>query len=189
MNGSTALKLWLWGNLRLSVSLMASLFVIFACRPREKLLDESVVFPALSGKGQFQLNAVEPRMEKVVVNFFAPDCPPCEKELPALKEFYQAHAADSGLLFVSVGSSLKAIGSSNSSWLPSDSEIRAGISSFIRRFDVNYPQYVAGSNELAAWRVTGFPETFIFVREGNAWKLRRKFISEVSREHLENELK
>ncbi|GAB4444271.1 MAG: hypothetical protein OHK0011_26400 [Turneriella sp.] len=167
----------------------ACALVLSACRQRERLLNETTIFPALSGQGQFQLSAVDPRIAKVVVNFFAPDCPPCEKEIPALKEFYQAHAAETNLLFVSVGSSLKAVGGSDNVKAPSDSEIRSEISNFIGKFAVNYPQYVAGNAELASWRVTGFPETFIFVRDGMAWKLRRKFISEITRENLENELK
>lgn len=167
----------------------ACALLLSACRQREKLLNETIIFPALSGQGQFQLSAVEPGIQKVVINFFAPDCPPCEKELPALKEFYQAHAADSDLLFVSIGSSLRAIGNSDAGKAPADSEIRSEISSFIRKFAVNYPQFVAGGTELAAWRVTGFPETFVFVREGITWKLKRKFISEITRENLENELK
>lgn len=163
--------------------------LLSACRQREKLLNETTVFPALSGQGQFQLSAVEPAIRKIVVNFFAPDCPPCEKELPALKQFYQAHAADQHLLFVSIGSSLKAVGNTDSSQAPSGAEIRSEISNFIRKFAVNYPQYVAGGAELASWRVTGFPETFVLAREGTKWKLKRKFISEITREHLENELR
>jgi len=160
-----------------------------ACRPAEKLLNDAIIFPELSGQGQFQLGAVEPRIQKVVVNFFAPDCPPCEKEIPALKQFYQAHSGDRDLLFVSIGSSLKAVGTAYPSKAPQDAEIRAEISNFIRKFAVDYQQYVAGGAELAAWRVTGFPETFVFVREGITWKLKRKFISEITRENLENELK
>jgi thiol-disulfide isomerase/thioredoxin len=159
------------------------------CRQREKLLNETTVFPALSGQGEFQLSAVGAGIRKIVVNFFAPDCPPCEKELPALKQFYQAHAADQDLLFVSIGSSLKAVGTTDSSQAPSGAEIRSEISNFVRKFAVNYPQYVAGRAELASWRVTGFPETFVFAREGTKWKLKRKFISEITRENLEDELR
>ncbi|MFZ5629078.1 MAG: TlpA disulfide reductase family protein [Spirochaetota bacterium] len=177
------------GCLRLPVSFLAIVLLLAACRPREKLLNDATVFPALSGQGQFQLSAVDPRIAKVVVNFFAPDCPPCEKELPALKQFYQAHAADKDMLFVSIGSSLRAIGNPDAGKAPADSEIRSEISRFIRKFAVNYPQFMAGGTELAAWRVTGFPETFVFVREGIAWKLKRKFISEITRENLEYELK
>lgn len=174
---------------RLLTAIAACVVVSGACRPREKLLDDTIVFPALSGQGQFQLSAVQTGIQKIVINFFAPDCPPCEKELPALKQFYQAHVADTNLLFVSIGSSLKAVGNADSSKSPPDSEIRSDISIFIRKFAVNYPQYVAGGTELAAWRVTGFPETFVFVREGESWRIRRKFISEVKVENLENALK
>ncbi len=158
-----------------------------ACRPQEKLIDETIIFPSLAGQGVFQLNSVEPSIQKVVVNFFAPDCPPCEKEIPALKAFYRAHAADRDLLFVSIGSSLRAVGTTASA-LP-DAEIRAELSRFAGKFALDYPQYVADGTALAAWRVTGFPETFVFTRDGIKWKLKRKFISEISQENLENELK
>lgn len=160
-----------------------------ACRPKEKLIEERTVFRALSGTQSFQLAAVEPHVKKIVVNFFAPDCPPCEKELPALKQFHRAHAQDPDLLFVSIGSSLRAVGTADASAAPSNAELDSEIRKFIAKFSVDYPQYVAGSAELAAWRVTGFPETFVFIREGSAWKLKRKFISEITRENLENELK
>ena len=163
--------------------------LLLACRPKEKLIEDGTVFRALSGTQSFQLRSVEQRVTKVVVNFFAPDCPPCEKELPALKQFHRAHAQDPDLLFVSIGSSLRAVGTADASAAPGNAEIDSEIMKFIARFSVDYPQYVAGSAELAAWRVTGFPETFVFMREGSAWKLKRKFISEITPENLEDELK
>jgi len=170
-------------------SVTACALLTAVCRPAERLLDDATVFPALAGQGQFELRAIEPRIQKVVVNFFAPDCPPCEKEIPALKLFYSAHAGEKDFLFVSIGSSLKAVGTGDTAKAPTDAEIRAELVQFASRFALDYPQYVAGTFELASWRVTGFPETFIFVRDATAWKLKRKFISEITRENLENELK
>lgn len=158
-----------------------------ACKSHEKFIDDARSFAALSGGARFALNAVNPQVKKVVVNFFAPDCPPCEKEVPALKAFYAAHAADAELLFVSIGSSLKAIG--NPGGAPTDIELRSEVKNFVTQFALPYPQYVATGDDLRSWRITGFPETFVFVRAQEGWKLRRKFISEVSREVLENELR
>lgn len=158
-----------------------------ACKSREKFIDDARSFAALSGEARFALNAVNPQIKKIVVNFFAPDCPPCEKEIPALKAFYAAHAADVELLFVSIGSSLKAI--DNLGRTPTELELRSEVKNFVTKFALPYPQYVATGDDLRSWRITGFPETFVFVRRQGEWMLRRKFISEVSREDLENELR
>lgn len=163
------------------------LIMAVSCKSRERFIDDARRFSALSGPGYFQLDTVDAQVKRIVVNFFAPDCPPCEKEIPALKAFYAAHAADSDLLFISIGSSLKAIDSQMGAL--TDIELRAEVKNFATKYALPYPQYIASSSDLRSWRVTGFPETFVFERSVSGWKLRRKFISEVSREVLENELR
>ncbi|HRP68639.1 MAG TPA: hypothetical protein PLY93_03840, partial [Turneriella sp.] len=68
----------------------AALFLVFTvfltCRSPEKLLDTDRSFAPLVDGGAFTLKALPPIVQKVVVNFFAPHCPPCEKEVPELKK-------------------------------------------------------------------------------------------------------
>lgn len=163
------------------------LFLGVSCRQPEKLFDDTRSFAALGGGTAFSLAAVPLTVKAVVVNFFAPDCPPCEKEIPALKAFYEAHKQDTAVSFISIGSSLRAVGA-NAAAAPGRDEINKELEVFIRRFAVNYPQHTADAADLVSWRVTGFPETFIFARTPAGFKLKRKFISEITRESLENEL-
>lgn len=122
-------------------------FLVISCRQPEKLFDDTRSFAALGSGTAFSLATVTPAVKAVVVNFFAPDCPPCEKEIPALKAFYEAHKHDSAVLFVSIGSSLRAVGV-NSAAAPGRDEIAKELEAFIHRFAVTYPQHIAGAADL-----------------------------------------
>jgi len=166
-----------------------SLLVLFAsaCRPKETFVNEAQVFQALSGGAAFSLAGVAPEVQVVVLNFYAPDCPPCEKEVPALRAFAQKHATDKNLRFVAVGSSLRAVAQEKDApgGAVTLNEIVSELGAFSRKFNLSYPQYVADGAQLKSWRVTGFPETFVFYRVAGAWQLARKYISEITFEQLE----
>ncbi len=166
-------------------SLLALL--VSACKPKEAFVDEGQVFQALSGGAAFSLASVPADVQVLVLNFYAPDCPPCEKEVPALRAFAQKYAADKNLRFVAVGSSLKAVAQGNE--VPGGAvtlnEIVSELNAFSRKFNLSYPQHVADGAQLKSWRVTGFPETFVFYRVAGAWQLARKYISEITFEQLE----
>jgi len=158
-----------------------------ACKPRERFVDELQIFPALTGDDKFSLAAVDAQLRFLVVNFYAPDCPPCEKEVPALKTFAAKHASDKETRFVAIGSSLRAVGQENDSPKGSvtHNEIVSELIAFARKFKLSYPQFVADGAQLKSWRVTGFPETFVFERSQGEWQLNRKLISEITFEQLE----
>ena len=158
------------------------------CKKVETFIDETRRFEA-AGKGiQFSLDTVPKEIHKLIVNFYAPDCPPCEKEIPALKKFYEKYRTQTSLGFVAIGSSLKAV-EQNPRPGKDPPLTREQILSELAAFNVKYsppwPQYLADSTDLKTWRITGFPETFLFERRNGRWVLQKKIISEISFEILE----
>lgn len=166
--------------------LLSILLAAGACNKLETLVDENQKFAALDGASEFMLASVPLSVQKLVVNFYAPDCPPCEKELPALKKFSAFAAKGRSVVFVSIGSSLQAIAGSSTSGSdpPSAADIKRGLEAFRKKFALNYPQYIAPPAALKAWRITGYPETFIFQRLNGKLILEKKIISEVNFELL-----
>lgn len=157
------------------------------CRPKEQFIDQGQVFKALAGESKFSMAAVDAEARFLVLNFYAPDCPPCEKEVPALKKFAAKYAADKEIRFVAIGSSLRAIAQDNDSQkgAVTHNEIVSDLNLFSRKFNLSYPQFIAEAEQLKSWRVTGFPETFVFERIAGKWQLARKYISEITFEQLE----
>lgn len=177
--------------MRQLVVVAACLFAFCSCRRSEKLLDEKQRFAALNDASAFSLAEVSEGIHRLVVNFYAPDCPPCENEVPALRSFYEKYRNDKTLRFVSIGSNLRAIEQTPNSGKdpPLDyTQIRAELSLFAKKFSLAWPQFAADGAALKSWRVTGFPETFIFTRQSKSLILQRKFISEISLDTLEREL-
>jgi len=177
--------------MRQFVVIATCLVVCCSCRRSEKLLEEKQRFAALNDASAFSLVEVPEGIHRLVVNFYAPDCPPCENEVQALKSFYEKYHNDATLRFISIGSNLRAIEqASNSGKDPplGYAQIRAELLLFAKKFSLAWPQFVADGAALKSWRVTGFPETFIFVRQGKKFVLQRKIISEIALEVLEREL-
>ncbi len=170
--------------------LIVAVFVLalgIGCGRKETFVDQSLSFAALGQGAEFSLHAVPGAAQFVVANFYAPDCPPCEKEVPALKAFAARHRADAAIRFVAIGSSLRAIGEDGvtTKTAISRDEIVRELQQFATKFSIDYPQYIADAAVLKAWRITGFPETFVFKRAGARWQLVRKYISEITLEELE----
>lgn len=176
-------------------AIIASAFLLIglsACRKSEAFIETERKFQALESPGEFSLATTPNEIHKLVVNFFAPDCPPCEKEIPALKKFYEKYRGQSSVGFFAVGSSLKAVEQNPKPGKDpplTREQIRAELLAFGKKFTPNYPQYLADGEDLRSWRVTGFPETLIFVRQSGKLEFRKKIISEITFEDLERELK
>lgn len=173
---------------RILLFLMCSMIMILnGCRGSKQFVSEDFSFTALTPQGQlktaetFSLSQVPEHINVVIINFFAPDCPPCEKEVPELKKFYNETASESEILrFVAVGSALDAVAEEIDPKTAAEHARR-----FKTEFELPYRVYVAGSEQLAEMGLTGFPETFIYNRsEKGDWFLQRKFISEVSFDEL-----
>lgn len=94
----------------------------------------------------------------VLVNFWATWCPPCVEEMPSLEGL---HRALSGEGLVVLGVSIDDDG--------------AALEAFVRRAGVTFPilRDPGARGPAAAWRTTGWPETFILDREG---KIVRKIV-------------
>ena len=94
-----------------------------------------------------------------VVNFWAPWCPPCNDELPALVDLAERY--DGEIDFVGVSVELDDLDSVRES---------------IERFDIRYPQFLVDEHVMAAFFGSEFelalPSTFVFDRDG---RLRRVF--------------
>lgn len=170
------------------VSFVFAILFFAGCRRAESFIDEAHRFEA-AGKGvQFSLDTLPKEIHKLIVNFYAPDCPPCEKEIPALKKFYDKYRAQTSVGFVAVGSSLKAVEQNPKPGKDpplTREQILGELAAFNAKYSPPWPQYLADSAELKTWRITGFPETFLFERRNGRWVLQKKIISEVSFETLE----
>ena len=150
--------------------------LLLSCQGRA-YFNQSVEFPALNTKATFSIASA--REDILVLNFFAPDCPPCIEEMPALKKFNQNLPND--LTFIGIGSVLEAVGEK----LPStDPEVVNRVKKFKQEYRVAYPVFLAGSDHLESLKVTGFPETLIFKREKDGYQLRRRHLSAITYEEL-----
>ena len=120
------------------VSLCCVLFL--SCQGRA-YFNSAAEFPSLNTKTTFSIASA--KEDILVLNFFAPDCPPCIEEMPALKKFYQN--LPNGLGFVGIGSVLEAVGEK----LPStDPEVVNRVKEFKQEYQVAYPVFLAGSDQL-----------------------------------------
>ena len=94
-----------------------------------------------------------------VVNFWAPWCPPCNEELPALVDLAERY--DGEIDFVGVSIELDDLDS---------------VREAVDRFDIRYPQFLMDEQVMAAFFGSelelALPSTFVFDRDG---RLRRVF--------------
>jgi cytochrome c biogenesis protein CcmG/thiol:disulfide interchange protein DsbE len=94
----------------------------------------------------------------VVVNFWATWCPPCVEEMPSLERLHRTLGGE-GLAVLGV----------------SIDEDGAALAAFVRRTGVTFPilRDPGGRGPVAAWRTTGYPETFVLDGTG---KIVRKIV-------------
>jgi len=104
--------------------------------------------PALQD-GEMDLGSFRGRV--VLVNFWATWCPPCVEEMPSLERLHRALAGQ-GLVVLGV----------------SVDDDGAALEAFVRRAGVTFPilRDPGGRGPTAAWRTTGWPETFVVDRTG-----------------------
>ena len=105
--------------------------------------------PALAG-GEHDLGAERGRL--VVLNFWASWCPPCVAEMPSLERLQRALAAD-GLSVVAVSTDVDA----------------AAPRQFVadHRLTLRVLHDPGGRTAASAYRITGYPETFVIDRDGH----------------------
>jgi len=104
--------------------------------------------PTLAG-GEVDRESYRGRV--VVVNFWATWCPPCVEEMPSLERLHRALGGE-GLVVLGVA-------------VDEDS---AALQDFVGRAGVTFPvlRDRGGRGPAAAWRTTGYPETFVLDGSG-----------------------
>lgn len=129
----------------------------------------------------FNLEELEDK-EIIFVNFFAPDCPPCEKEVPELEKFVnEILPKNKSAAFYAIGSSLTSLAEGEEQ---SDEEVVSEVLRFKQQFKLKGDVYAAGTKKLRSYRVKAFPETYVFYRNEKGYFLQRKFISSVTAKQL-----
>jgi len=104
--------------------------------------------PALDGG---TVDVASFRGKVVVVNFWATWCPPCVEEMPSLEKLHRALGPE-GLVVIGV----------------SVDEDEGTLRSFVQNMGVTFPTLrdPGGRGPTAAYRTTGFPETFVLDPQG-----------------------
>lgn len=107
-----------------------------------------VLNPGLSGYKNINLYAL--RGKVVLINFWATWCPPCRAEIPDLVSFYNKHKSKN---FIIVGVNVNVT--------------KIGVSSFIRRYKIDYPVVYATSAVMGMYGgINEIPQTFFISKDG-----------------------
>ncbi|MFW6135252.1 MAG: cytochrome c-type biogenesis CcmF C-terminal domain-containing protein [Chloroflexota bacterium] len=113
------------------------------------------------------LRLAELKGEVTVINFWSPQCQPCEEELPDLQGVWEAYGGR-GMTVVGI----------------SFPELEAEVREMVAEFGITYPNGLDGVAP-AAYGITGVPETFVVGPEG---RVRYVHIGPVSAEELRREV-
>jgi thiol-disulfide isomerase/thioredoxin len=89
----------------------------------------------------------------VIVNFWNTWCIPCERELPALKAFYRAHASDPDFVMIGI--------------VRDAQKSRAGIADYVQSENMGWTiAFDPGSKAALDFATRGQPETFAITADG-----------------------
>ncbi|MES0488973.1 MAG: TlpA disulfide reductase family protein [Leptospirales bacterium] len=161
-------------------------FILAGCGPSVPVWQPTTQFPLLNSDGSvsekiensISITGVPDNVEILVLNFFAPHCPPCIAELPELKEISKIIDSREKVAFYAIGSTLTSV---NNPTPPSKEQIVKELLEFIELYKIDYPVYLAESNKLQDFGITGFPETIILYRnEERKWYIKRKYVSSIN---------
>jgi peroxiredoxin len=91
----------------------------------------------------------------VVLNFWATWCPPCVEEMPSLERLHRALGPE-GLVVIGI----------------SVDDDEKAVREFVARAGVSFPMLRdPGARTAAAYRATGYPETFVIGRDGTLLRI------------------
>lgn len=159
-------------------------FSLGFCKDSQPYWTPSGNFPLLNSQGKidssktFNLDQVPKDKKIIFMNFFAPHCPPCVQEVPDIKTIYQSVKDKQEIQFVAIGSKLTALSEEK---VDDVNEAATDIFEFIRSFKLPYQVYVAKTDDLHNFGLTGFPETFVLERMDNGkWRVKRKFVGVIN---------
>lgn len=102
----------------------------------------------------------------LVINYWAPWCPPCLEEMPALETFYDAHRQHNVMV---IGIAVQY-------------ETVTSVTDFVQDMLVSYPIVLGESQAQAIQRPEVLPTTYIYRPDGRLYQIRR---GTVSRQWLE----
>ena len=162
----------------------AGILLLFSCQRQNYIEPDTKFLNMKTLQPEFSINSVSDDFDVLVLNFFAPGCPPCINEIPELKLFHKMTLDrkndQKNILFVSIGSSLSELNVENTV-----EQIQENVSQFVQSNNLPYPVYLADRKLLKNFRITGYPETFIFFKKENKeWSVIRKYLSEVNSKDL-----
>ncbi|RME92767.1 MAG: TlpA family protein disulfide reductase [Candidatus Hydrogenedentota bacterium] len=147
-----------------------------ACQKPKLFIDYTAnVYGPFPKQERIDITHLKPKAKILVFNFFAPGCPPCEKEVPELRKLAGMWKNNPQIALIGIGSDLAAAAEEIAL-----KDAYAAVEKFKKQFPLPYPIYVADSTALKKFRLTGFPETFIFTRTKKGLRFERKFISEIT---------
>lgn len=168
-------------NFILHFRLFFILFVTLFCQSNENYWQNSTFESFKDSKQTFSLSSLPFETSISIINFFAPDCPPCIEELPTIAKLSEKYIQSRKINFTIIGSNLLAVAENKSI-----GEIKEAIEKFKKQHNIQYNIFLASSNDLKNFKVTGFPETLIFKRsKNNQWQLVRKFISSIEESDID----
>jgi thiol-disulfide isomerase/thioredoxin len=171
------------------ILLLAILFAGF-CKAPTNYWNPEGSFPLLEKNGSaskdsatsFSMQTVDDQYDVLVINFFAPDCKPCIIEVPDLKKIYQNIQSKKNIKFVGIGSRLTSLSDEN---IVDASTIAPDIYKFTRAYKIDYPAYLATTQNLKSYGLTGFPETFVLYRNSDRkWFVKRRFVGMITEKDI-----
>ena len=131
--------------------------------------------------------------EVFIINFFAPNCPPCITELPELRRFYDQVKSESGIRLIAIGSLQEVaahnLGATVGEQFLEFAEIKKQVTQFSLKYKSDYPVYLSNAHGLKAMRVSKFPETLVFYKTDKGYSLRRKFTGAIKAKDLQTIMK
>ena len=140
--------------------------IVYATEIGEKAADFSLL-----NLSQKKVNLSDYRGKVIVLDFWAPECPPCRMEIPDFVEL-QKEWGDKGLQIIGITCSRMRL---------------KAIISFAKKYKINYPVLLCDNTTLKKYGpIPGIPTTFVIDREGKIYK---KYIGFRAKEIFEKDIK
>ena len=170
--------------MKIIIFLIYIVFFLLSCKENKVFWNPNYNYPSLNLQENklgvfFNMNSISPSIHTIVINIFAPNCPPCEDEIVELNSFYENIVQkQKNVLLIGLGASLETL--TNSKYQKFENQINE-IVPFVQKYNITYPIYLANQDILKSFGITGFPETFILKRNQDGYfYLSKKIISSVT---------
>ena len=116
----------------------------------------------------------ELRGKRVVLNFWATWCPPCEAEMPHMQKYYDKYAEEDNVEIVGVN-------------LTYERETVERVEQFVKSYNISFPiVYELDESVASMYEILTIPSTFMIDTEG---KIQKKIIGPLDLETLRDNVK